>query len=250
MTKALVVVLWLSIVVGVTEAIEAECFVDNTRVICRCLRLFGPENEVIEDLSDVISRFLILDQFAFQSAAIRAIDFIECGSIRLEVNFRTFVIDNRIQNISDITFESIDDLHLDIRDIDYGNKQLIFKAVKYLTLSGDLNHWSTRVGFYIHGNRDNKGEVLFRDFLARSFINLINIQDARSVTVKDSAFLNLGDVDLYRVDMCYSGYVNIELVDCNKDDLFITTVGYYGQLDRPRIEGHFRSFSVFAVLPL
>ena len=40
---------------------------------------------------------------------------------------RSFIVGGRAQNMSFISFENIDDLTLDIDDIDYGDKQFVFR---------------------------------------------------------------------------------------------------------------------------
>ena len=73
-------------------------------------------------------------------------------------------------------------------------------------------HPSTRVSFFVLNDRFYKGEVAFRDFVSQSDIQLINIQDARSVRVTDSAFAEVREVDILRTDFCYA---DNRVVDCD-----------------------------------
>lgn len=89
---------------------------------------------------------------------------------------RDFTVGSRRQNISVISFEDIDYLRLDIQDIDYDVKEFVLKSVRSSTLTGYLEHPSTRVSFYLLKNVYDRGDITFSNFASRSLIHLINIQ--------------------------------------------------------------------------
>ena len=51
---------------------------------------------------------------------------------------RAFVVNGELQNISDISFDRVGELRLNIQNIDFGNKRFVFNDVNYLTISGNL----------------------------------------------------------------------------------------------------------------
>lgn len=89
---------------------------------------------------------------------------------------RTFLLGQRQQNISLVGFSNIERLDVDIRNVDFGSKEFVFKSVRNLRLSGYLQHPSTRVSLYVLNDQYNRGDVFFDDFKADSTIQLINIQ--------------------------------------------------------------------------
>ena len=111
-------------------------------------------------------------------------------------NPRAFVVNGELQNISDISFDRVGELRLNIQNIDFGHKRFVFNDVNYLTISGNLGKWqsyifvnvlsnishhlpdnpSTSVLMYIRNSQPRRGDVIFQDFYARSRIPLINIQ--------------------------------------------------------------------------
>ncbi len=52
--------------------------------------------------------------------------------------YRAFVLNGELQNISDISFDRIDELNLNIQNIDFGHKRFVFQDVRYLTITGNL----------------------------------------------------------------------------------------------------------------
>ncbi len=90
------------------------------------------------------------------------------------------------------------------------------QAIRFLTLSGELMHPSTRVTIFVLNDRFYKGEVTFKDFVSQSDIQLINIQDARSVRVTDSAFAEVREIDILRTDFCYADNTVVDCDDINQ----------------------------------
>ncbi len=85
-------------------------------------------------------------------------------------------MDGVAQNLTMVSFGNVNKLMLDIREIDHGDKQFVFRGVKQLILTGNLDNPFTRVSFFSLGDRFDKGEVTFKDFFSRSSVQLINIQ--------------------------------------------------------------------------
>ena len=48
------------------------------------------------------------------------------------------MVNGELQNISDISFDRVGELRLNIQNIDFGNKRFVFNDVNYLTISGNL----------------------------------------------------------------------------------------------------------------
>ena len=60
-------------------------------------------------------------------------------------NFRAFVVNGELQNISDISFDRIGELRINIQNIDFGHKRFVFNDVNYLTISGNLGKWKNPI---------------------------------------------------------------------------------------------------------
>ena len=89
---------------------------------------------------------------------------------------RTFSINGRLQNITDVSFTDIEELSVEIENIDYDNKRFVFEDIGVLRLGGILEPPETQVRIFSRVFRTSKGDVVFQNFLARSTIALINIQ--------------------------------------------------------------------------
>ena len=48
------------------------------------------------------------------------------------------MVNGELQNISDISFDRVGELRLNIQNIDFGHKRFVFNDVNYLTISGNL----------------------------------------------------------------------------------------------------------------
>eukprot|EP00096_Caligus_rogercresseyi_P015596 TRINITY_DN8061_c0_g1_i1.p1 TRINITY_DN8061_c0_g1~~TRINITY_DN8061_c0_g1_i1.p1 ORF type:complete len:354 (+),score=40.90 TRINITY_DN8061_c0_g1_i1:114-1175(+) len=230
MLKDLVFVFVLCVNLELCQGIEVDCsyFSPRNRLACRCI---GPDRTTsgYEDLSSIVNRF-VYDRY--RNIIFRHIELSQCSKANIYLDLRAFVIDDRAQNITDISFSRINELNLIIQDIDYGSKRFVFENIDYLNLGGSLLNRPTRVAMYIRNtingntfvnNINQRGDVVFQDFLAASHLTLINIQNQKSVSVIDSAFENLGEVDLIRTGACYLGSDQSSSVPCTKRDLFVST---------------------------
>ncbi|XP_040563819.1 uncharacterized protein [Lepeophtheirus salmonis] len=233
MDSSVLIVSLVSIIIAflsLSEGIEVDCsyYSRRNRLACRCT---GPDRSTsgYEDLSSIVNRFL---HERFRNIIFRHIELSQCAKANVYLDLRAFVIDDRPQNITDISFNQINDLNLIIQDIDYGSKRFVFENIGYLNIGGSLLNRQTRVAMYIrntiNGNQyinnvERRGDVVFQDFLAASHLTLINIQNQKSVTVIDSAFENLNEVDLIRTGNCFVGSEQSESVPCTKRDLFVST---------------------------
>eukprot|EP00095_Tigriopus_kingsejongensis_P005574 maker-scaffold12_size759060-snap-gene-4.14 protein:Tk05574 transcript:maker-scaffold12_size759060-snap-gene-4.14-mRNA-1 annotation:"polygalacturonase" len=209
------------------EGLEVDCDSEGARNIISC-RCVGAQrsNDGFEDLSDITNGYI---QDRFGNLAFRHVELRDCERVHISLNLRTFVIEGRYFNISDVSFTNIRDLELDIENIDYGYKRFVFEDIRRLKLSGRLESPTTIVRIFsrISNFETQSGDILFQDFLARSQIHLINIQDANSVRVVDSAFENLLEAEVRGTTRCHLGLTSLTVVDCNRpEQLFVSTVPY------------------------
>lgn len=208
------------------RSLDVECGYESQRnmVSCRCLG--NTQSVGFEDLSDVVNDY-VRDRFS--NLVFHHVQLRDCDRVMITLNLRTFSIEGRYFNISYVSFNKIQNLDLYIENIDFGYTNFVFEDVRRLKLSGRLDNPSTSVQIW---SRDSnygidRSDILFQDFLARSRIELINIQDANSVRVVDSAFENLRKAEVIRTDRCHVGLTTLEEVDCsNMDALFVSTVPY------------------------
>ncbi len=157
----------------------------------------------------------------------------------VDLNCRTLA-DLLGERVKYVSFENTDNLQVYLKNLDKDDKTIVTDNINDLTLSGRMYETSSDLEFFIRNTFINDANVAFDNFIAKSPIRLINIQDVDtgwvpklrstsfnticstfSVRVENSAFDDIDDVEFIRVRRCETGSGS---VSCNQNDLFISDV--------------------------
>jgi len=151
-----------------------------------------------------------------------------CSRARILLDLEN--INTEFADITDVSFEEIDDLFVNF-DVTGANGyspntndvRYVFTNIRNLEMTGRISG-DQQLQMFIRSWSRNLGsssmDVLFRELQVQSTIHLLNIQDVRTVRVVNSKFERIDNLDVKNTAKCYLSLSYSEPASCTKTDLF------------------------------